>query len=513
MKNQSPQTRRPIALVILDGWGHAPETESNAIALAHTPNYDEICRLYPMTTLTAAGTGVGQADGHPGGPEVGHLNMGTGRAAQTDVDKVKTSIANGTFFENDVFNRAFAKAKERKSDVHLIGLLSEGGVHSSTESLFAILRLAKTHALENVYIHCILDGVDVTPRTADVYAEALEIKLADIGLGKIATLCGRFFAMDDGERWERTARAFTMMVHSEGERVKEAVPAVRGSFLRGIADEFIAPIVIEKAPDVPVAKIKTDDLVVFFNHRADGIKQLVRSLCVPDESVPGKPVVDTVCLMEYDRTFNLPSAFRPDPEQGTLTDALTNGEVSNFKITEASRFQHLTHFFDGNADSPGPLEHQILVSAHTSDQLPEGQSFKIVDRLQRALEDAPNSVVVANLPAADLMAATGDLDKTVAAIQFIDTCIGGICDTVRQAGGAVIITSTHGNCEEMVHAESGEPSFYPTANLVPFHLVDDQLEGIKLREGGALADVAPTLLGLLGLEKPAEMTGSDLRVL
>lgn len=506
-------SKRPVALVILDGWGYAPRTEGNAIAIAHTPNYDEICRKYPMTTLTAAGESVGQLASKFGTPEVGHLNIGTGRPAQTEIDRVRNAIASGEFAENEVFARAFKKAKEKKSDVHLIGLMSDGGVHSSTESLFAILRLAKKYELENVYIHCILDGVDVPPRTADVYMEALEIKLADIGIGKIATLCGRFFAMDDSSHWERTARAFTMLVHAEGERVTESVSAIRSSFLRGIADEFIAPIVIEKAADTPIAKIKSDDLVVFFNHRSDGIKQLVRSLCVPDESVSVKPVVDTVCLTEYDRAFNLPAAYRPEPEKGTLTDALSQSEIVNFKITEVSRFQHLTHFFDGGADSQSPLERQIVLSSKNADHYPESQSFKIVDRLQRALEESPCSVFVANFPAAEIMAASGDIGKTVAAIQFIDTCLGGICETVKQAGGAVIVTSSHGNCEQMMHAESGEPSVGNTANPVPFHLIDDEFRGFALRDDGVLADVAPTLLAVLGLEKPAEMTGSDLRVL
>ncbi len=516
MKTKNAKLNRPVALVILDGWGYAPRTEGNAIAIAHTPNYDEISRNYPMTTLAASGASVGQSDEQPGNSEVGHLNIGTGRVAQTEVARIKNAVVSGEFLENEVLIGAFSKAKANDSAVHLIGLLSDGGVHSSTENLFAILRLAKLYGLEKVFIHCILDGLDVPQRTADVYVEALEIKLADIGVGRIATLCGRFFAMDSSENWERTARAFTMLVHAEGERSRDAVTAIRNSFLRGISDEFISPIVIESSLDTPVTTIMNDDLVVFFNHRPDGMRQLARSLCVPDETISVKPIVETVCLTEYDRSFNLPAAFKHEPEKTTLTDVLSENETPNFKITETSRFQHITRLFDGGADSQQPFEQQILLPgtrAGAADHYPESQSFKITDKLLRSLESSPNGVFVANIPAADLMAETGDVEKTVAAIQFIDTCIGGICDKMKRAGGVVIITSTHGNCEEMLHFDSGEASFSATVNPVPFHYIDEYSDGVKLRDDGSLADVAPTILGILGIEKPPEMTGSDLRMM
>lgn len=508
--------QRPVALVILDGWGYAPRTEGNAIAIAHTPNYDAICRDFPMTTLAAAGQSVGQAADEPGNAEVGHLAIGTGRAARTEVSRIKNAVVSGAFLENDVLNDAFRKAAESESDVHLIGLVSDGDVHSSTENLFALLRMAKKHGLSNVYVHCILDGLDVAPRTADIYIEALEIKLADIGIGQIATLCGRFFAMDASENWERTARAYTMLVHAEGERATDAVTAIRNSFLRGISDEFISPIVLERATDVPVTKVKNGDLVIFFNHRGDTIRQLVRSVSVPDQSAGAKPVVDTVCLTEYDAAFNLPVAFAAQSEKNALTQVLSESEIPNVKITENERFRHLTYFFDGGADTQHQFEQQVLVPA-SKDGLrygqPESESFRITDKVLRAVESSGRGVFVVNLPAADLMADTGDLDKTVAAVQFIDTCLGGICDKVLRSGGVVMITSTHGNCEDVAGAETGETRNLPTANPVPFHLVDPCGNGTRLKENGTLADVAPTILGILGIEKPAEMTGSDLRLL
>ncbi|MEO6051033.1 MAG: 2,3-bisphosphoglycerate-independent phosphoglycerate mutase [Pyrinomonadaceae bacterium] len=422
---------------MLDGWGYAPRTEGNAIAIAHTPFYDEICRDFPMTTLSASGACVGQADQQPGSAEVGHLNIGTGRVAQTQVDRLKNAVASGEFMENGVLNRAFLKAKADSSPLHLIGLLSDGGVHSSTENLFALLRLAKLHGLQDVYIHCILDGLDVSASTADIYGEALEIKLTDIGLGKIATLCGRFFAMDSSENWERTARAFTMLVHAEGERTNDPGTSIRNSFLRGISDEFISPIIVEQSPDVPVATVKNGDLVVFFNHRPETMRQLVRSLCVPEGASGTQPLVETVCLTEYDQAFNLPAAFRQEPEKNTLTDVLSGLEIPNIKITESSRYPHLTYFFDGGADSQHQFEDQILVGTTTVtvDLPPESQSFKITDAFRRGLQSSPNSVFIVNIPAAGLMDDTGDLGKTVAAIQYIDTCLGGICEKVRECGG------------------------------------------------------------------------------
>lgn len=510
---KEPKINRPVALVILDGWGYAPRTESNAIAIAHTPYYDDICRAFPMTTLSAAGESVGQATGNMGNAEVGHLNIGTGRVAQTQIAKIKNAVASGEFMENAVLNRAFTKAATDGSAVHLIGLLSDGGVHSSTENLFACLRLAKRHGLKDVYIHCILDGLDVSERTADIYVEALEIKLADIGIGRVATLCGRFFAMDSGEKWERTARAFTMLVHAEGERTNDAVTSIRNSFLRGISDEFISPIIVERAPDVPMTKVENGDLVVFFNHRPDTMRQLVRSLCVPEGESGAKPTVETVCLTEYDRAFNLPAAFRQEPEKNTLTEILSGLDISNIKITESARLSHMTHFFDGGADLPQISEPEIIGGSGTlgAEVYPESQSFKITDRFRRALESTSSGLFVVNFPAADLMAETGDFDKTVAAIQYIDTCIGGICDKVRELGGVVMITSTHGNCEEMIHAESGEANPFATANPVPFHYLDDLATNTRLYEGKSLEDIAPTILGVLNIDVPAEMTGADLR--
>jgi 2,3-bisphosphoglycerate-independent phosphoglycerate mutase len=511
---------KPLALIILDGWGYSPRIDGNAIALAHTPYYDEVCRKYPKTTLAASGRRVGLPADVPGNSEVGHLNLGTGRIVQTDVSRIENAVRSGQFLENQVLNAAFARAVENDAPVHLVGLLSDGGVHSSSENLFELLRMAKRAGAEKVFVHCFLDGRDVQPRTADIYVEALEIKIADIGVGKIASLCGRFFAMDGGENWERTARAYTMLVHAEGERTFDAMHTIRNSFLRGISDEFIAPIVIEKEAGVPVASVKDGDVVIFFNHRPDTMRQLVRSLALADEGAwtnAGRPRIDAVCMTEYDPGFDLPVAFKPNAERNVLTHVLNAKKVLNYSITETERLPHLTYFFNGGIDVDDPnarSEAEFIASAtpDTFESAPETRSFKVTDRFLRRLESHPNSFFVVNLPAADLVAAIGNIESTVEALQYVDTCLGGILEKLRDAGGVAVITSSHGNVEEMRDVSSGESIISSTSNQVPFHIVDDKAHGLSLREGGSLADVAPTVLGILGIEKPSEMTGIDLRI-
>lgn len=506
---------RPLALIILDGWGYSPRREGNAIALAHTPFYDEIARSFPMTTLTAAGVRVGQSPEAIGNPEIGHLNIGTGRVARSESARIQEAIRNGEFSDNELLIHAFAQAVANDKAVHLIGLLSDGGVHSSTESLFALLRMAKQAGARRVFVHCILDGLDVPARTADIYVEALEIKLADIGIGQIATLCGRHFAMDSRGNWERTARAFTMLVHAEGERSNDAVGSIRNSFLRGIADEFISPVVLESAPDVPVARIENGDAVIFFNHRPEGMRQLVRSLSVADTSGSAKPMINTVCLTEYDRSFGLAVAFPSEPVSDGLTEVLAGFGIPNVKITQSERFPHITYFFNGGADTQEQDEHHILVPTPTDESIenrPESQSFKIADRFLQSLGSTAGGVFVVNIPAGDLVAETGQLDKTVEAIQFVDTCLGGIVEYVRAASGIAIVTSSHGNCEEMTNILTGEPQYLTTANPVPFHLISPFQDGRQLRTDGTLADVAPTILSILGVDKPSAMTGSDLLI-
>jgi 2,3-bisphosphoglycerate-independent phosphoglycerate mutase len=508
----STANRRPLALVILDGWGISDNTDGNAVALAHTPNYDEICSRYPKTRLAASGESVGLSTGAAGSAEAGHLNIGAGRVVQTDIARIAKAIAEGSFARNAVLQPAMARAAAAGKPVHLIGLLSDGGVHSAPETLYALLRMAKTEGVKEVFVHGILDGRDVPPRTADIYAEALEIKMADIGIGRIATLCGRFFAMDSGDNWERTARAYTMLVHAEGERASDARTAIRNSFLRGIADEFVAPIVLEKDTGVPVATVSDGDAVIFFNHRADTMRQLTRSLAVPEVgSTSAKPAIEAICLTEYDSSFQLPLAFAPETEGNVFGEILTANQVANYRIAGADRFPHVTSFFNGGTDS-SVFECDIQIDplkGNNRDAEPEMESFKVADRALQHLSSSEPSVVVINFSASAIAAETGDLGRTIEAVQYVDTCLGGVVDRVRAAGGVTVVTASYASCEEMLDPH-GAPNRFATTNFVPLHIVDDELTMIELREG-SLCDVAPTVLGIIGIEKPLEMSGSDLR--
>lgn len=508
------ENTRPVALIILDGWGISDDNAGNAIALAHTPNYDQICSRYPRTQLAASGEHVGLASDLPGSAEAGHLNIGAGRVVETDIARIAKAIRNGDFETNAILQPAMAHAAAAGKPVHLIGLLSDGGVHSSPENLYALLRMAKREGVREVFVHGILDGRDVPPRTADIYVEALEIKMADIGIGRIATLCGRFFAMDSGENWERTARAFTMLVHAEGERAFDARTAVRHSFLRGIADEFIAPIVIEKDRGVPVATVKDGDVVIFFNHRADTMRQLARSLAIPEIGLSAtKPALEAICLTEYDHSFNLPVAFKPETEGCVLGQVLAGRRIANYRIAGTDRFPHVTSFFNGGGD-PSIYEcgsHVELAGDYHRDSEPEMESFKVADRFLQHMNSEGAGVFVVNFSASAIAAETGSLDRTIEAVQYIDTCLGGVIEKVSEAGGISIVTSSHGSCEEMLDA-AGQPNRFATANSVPFHIVGDDVRNLRLRKDGSLCDVAPTLLGILGVEKPANMTGTDLTV-
>ncbi len=511
------EPKRPLALVILDGWGYSPRKEGNAIALAHTPNYDEICEKYPMTLLAASGTRVGLAPDAPGSSEVGHLNIGAGRIVKTDVSRISDAIRSGSFFGNQVLKKAFAEARSRGTSVHLIGLMSDGDIHSSPETLFAVLRMAKREGITDIFVHGILDGRDVMQRTADIYAEAVEIKMADIGVGRLATLCGRYYAMDRESNWDRTVRVYTMLVHGEGERAIDAVSAIRSSFLRGITDEFVQPIVLENEQGEPVATIRDGDVVIFFNHRGDRMRQLVKAISIPDEtgnSALVKPALTTVCLTEYDRSFKIPVAFRPEREDRTLAEIFAEHGVRNARIGESDKYAHITYFLNGGVENALVGEQRIIrpsLKRSLVETSPEMSCFKVTDNFLTSLDADENDVYIVNIAAPDMVAHSGNLDKTIESVQYVDTCIGGIIDKIREKNGVAIFTADHGNIEEMADVISGTPNGSHTANQVPFHLVDESAQGTKLRYDGALQDIAPTVLGLLGIEKPHEMTGRDLR--
>ncbi len=510
---ESTVARRPLALIILEGWGYSPHQNGNAIAQAHTPNYDELLRKYPNTNLAAAGMRLGLAPDEVGNSEVGHRTIGSGRIVRTDVTKVSDALRSLEFFENEVLKKAFANAVSNGKSVHLIGLLSDGDIHSSTKSLYALLSMAKNEGAKDVFVHAILDGRNVEQRTADTYVEVLEIKLAEIGNGAIASLCGRHYAMDRDENWERTARYYTMLVHAEGEPATDAVAAIRSSFLRGIADEFIQPIILEKPNGEPVATIQDGDVVIFFNHRADRMKQIVRSLAIKTEDETVKPKIEAVCLTEYDSGFELPVAFGTESETSVLAKVFAENGIVNCRIAESENAKHID-FFNGGNLGEFQNEARLIVQSRkvvSIEAQPELSCFKVTDAFFESLESFESDVFVINLAAPNMVAQSGNLKKTIESVQFVDTCIGGIVEKMNDLGGITILTADHGNCEEMIDLLNGEPKNSNTANQVPFVLVDDESNGLNLRLNGSLEDVAPTILALLGIEKPKEMTGRDLR--
>ncbi|HUF02555.1 MAG TPA: 2,3-bisphosphoglycerate-independent phosphoglycerate mutase [Aridibacter sp.] len=509
--------RKPLALVILDGWGYSPSRKGNAIALAHTPNYDRICAEFPSTILAAAGERVGLANGAAGDSEIGHLIIGTGRIVKGIERKIIAAINDGAFFDNAALNAAYDSANARGSAIHLVGLVSDGGVHSTLDSLFALLRLAgKKGITENVFIHAILDGKDVAQRTANIYIEMLGIKLAEIGIGRIATLCGRHYAMDSSQNWDRTVRAFTMLVHSEGEPASDPVEAIHGSFLRGISDEFIQPVIMENGNGEPLGKVRDGDSVIFFNHRPEGMRQLVRALAVSDfgEGGFGKPKIAAVCLTQYDEKFELPVAFEDSERAEGLARVFADNGIYNCRVSEAERFRYVTQFFNGGSGGKHPCEQRIAVPTRPDParEAPEMGSFKVTDRLLRGLDAGENEVFVVNLSAADIVAHSGNLERTVEAVQFVDTCLGGIVGKVLEVGGTAIVTADHGNIEQMIDPRTGKPDPHHTSNPVPFHLITSDPSSYHFRDNGALEDIAPTMLALLGLDRPEEMTGRDLRL-
>ena len=509
--------RGPLALIIIDGWGHSAARDGNAIALAATPFYDELCEKYPQTLLEAHGSRVGLPAGVMGNSEVGHLNIGSGRVIRMDVSLVDHEIETGEFFKNKVLLSAIEGARNRDKALHLMGLISDGQVHSSLTHLYALLQLAKDSNLSRVYVHCFLDGRDTPPSSAAQYLAALQQKLDAIGVGEIATIVGRYYAMDRDKRWERTKRAYDLLVHGAGSLAKDPIAAVNESYQRGVTDEFVEPILIVRETAEAVATIKDDDAVIFFNFRPDRARQLTRALAVGgfnEFEVAERPKIDFVCFTMYDQTFDLPIAFPPRHHQNVLAEVFAGICVRNYRLAETEKYAHVTYFFNGGVEKEFGCESRLLVPSPkiaTYDLQPEMSAFKVTDKVLRGVDEGETDVFVINFANPDMVGHTGKLDKTIEACQYVDTCLGWITKRMRDARGTTIITADHGNAEQMIDLLTGSPHTAHTTNPVPFHLIDEEFTGVKLREGGALEDVAPTMLALLGIEKPVEMTGRDLR--
>jgi 2,3-bisphosphoglycerate-independent phosphoglycerate mutase len=512
---------KPIVLTVLDGWGYRAETKGNAIALARKPNYDRLLADYPNTLIQTSGPAVGLPEGQMGNSEVGHLNIGAGRVVHMDITRIDQAIANGAFFQNELLLAAMERGRQRQ--LHLLGLLSDGGVHSHIQHLFALLRMAQQNKVERVSVHCFLDGRDTPPHSGIDYLRQLQQKMRELRIGRIASLVGRYYAMDRDNRWERVERAYRAVVHGEAElSATDPVEAVRKSYEAGVTDEFAAPVVITAgtgpaAP--PLACIRDDDAVVFFNFRADRARQMTRAIAEPgfDKFAdPARPKnLSFVAMTQYDKSYAwLRYVLGPEKVEHILAQVFADLGLRNLRVAETEKYAHVTYFFNGGVEKPFAGEERILVPSPkvpTYDLMPEMSAAGVADAVIRAIEKGDFDAVVMNFANADMVGHSGKLEAAIKAVETVDACLGRIFQSLRPRGGAWIITADHGNAETMIDPVTGGPHTYHTTNPVPFILLHEDGR-VRLQSGGALRDIAPTLLGILGVPQPAEMTGRDLRI-
>ena len=499
--------KTPTTLIIMDGFGLSDAASGNAVSAARTPCLDKLFREYAHTTLEASGLSVGLPDGQMGNSEVGHTNIGGGRVVFQDLPRITNAIADGSFFENPAYNHAMDACKEKGTSLHLMGLLSDGGVHSHLEHLFALLKMARDKGLERVYIHAFLDGRDVSPTSgADFVARTVE-KCRELGVGKIATVMGRYYAMDRDKRWDRLEQAYDAMVYGEGAAFNPVpVAAVKDSYDRGITDEFVEPVVCDQD-----GTISDNDSVIFFNYRPDRAREITRSLVDPDfdgfthQYFP----LTFVCNTEYDASMpNVEVAFPRVTVKNGLGEYLSSMGMTQLRIAETEKYAHVTFFFNGGSETVFPGEDRVLVPSPkvaTYDLQPEMSAYEVCAKCVERIESGAYDVIILNFANCDMVGHTGVFDAAVKAVETVDECVGKVVDATLKMGGIAMVTADHGNAEQM-RQEDGSPMTAHTTNLVPFILCG---AGTELRPG-KLADIAPTILDVMGLEKPAEMTGKTL---
>ena len=506
----------PLVLIVLDGFGYSPQREGNAIALARTPHFDEWFKDYSNTLIEASAQYVGLRAGQMGNSEVGHLNIGAGRIVRMDTSRIDHAIETGEFFHNPALIQAMEYSNSRDSALHFIGLVSHGGVHSSQEHLCALLRMAKDRNVERVFVHAFLDGRDTAPDSGAGYVAELIDKMREYRVGRVASIIGRYYAMDRDKRWERTEQAYRLMRMGEGRARRDPVAAIRESYGEGVTDEFVKPIAIVDENDKPISTIQDGDSVVFFNFRADRARQITRAFTETDFSFfdrGGLPEIEFTCMTYYDRQFPLPVAFGPEHLDQILADVLAQAGLRNLRIAETEKYAHVTFFFNGGVEPVFAGEERILIPSPkvaTYDLKPEMSAREITDEVIKQIGSGRFDVVIMNYANADMVGHTGNLKATIKAIEVIDECLGRVVEATRAKGGTVIITADHGNAEQMIDPATGKIFTAHTTNSVPLILIDDYRG--KLSEGGSLRDIAPTMLGILRLAKPEQMTGRDLRI-
>lgn len=506
---------KPLLLMILDGWGVNPVRENNAIALTDPPVMGRLLREYPSTQLTTSGMAVGLPDGQMGNSEVGHLNIGAGRIVYQELTRITKAIRDESFFSNPVLLECIRKTRARGGRLHLAGLLSDGGVHSHTAHLYALLELARRHGIREVFVHCFLDGRDTPPKSASGYLAELEKEMKSVGTGRVATIMGRYYAMDRDNRWDRVEKAYRAMVHGEGRHCSSAGSAIAEVYAEGGSDEFVLPVVLSDG-EVPVGTLQDGDGFVFFNFRSDRAREITRALTVPEFTGFARGVrpdfASYVCMTEYDETFRLPVAFQPEELKNILGEVVSRAGLRQLRIAETEKYAHVTFFFNGGNETPFSGEDRVLIPSPkdvaTYDLKPEMSAYGVTDALLSKIEEDVYDFIVLNFANADMVGHTGVLEAAMKAIAAVDACVGRVADAVLSRGGRLLITADHGNAENMVD-ESGNPHTAHTCNPVPIVLVDDSRKLSRLRPG-ILADIAPTVLELLGIPQPEEMTGASL---
>jgi len=510
---------KPVCLIIMDGWGISDAEKGNAIKQADTPNIDKYKKTYPNTILNSSGEAVGLPEGQMGNSEVGHLNIGAGRVIYQEFTRISRSIRNKDFFENKVLIGAMDNVKQKGSSLHLMGLVSDGGVHSHLDHLKALVDLSVSHNIKNIYIHAFLDGRDVPPRSALPYLQDLKKHLEDNGRGEIATVSGRYYAMDRDNRWDRTKKAYDALVYRQGERYPNIDKVIEKSYERGIDDEFVIPSIID-VKDEQKAKVKSGDSIIFFNFRPDRARQLTRAF-INDEfdafhRGPQPPKTYYVTMTQYDKEFDVPVAYPPKEISNTLGEVLSKNGLKQLRIAETEKYAHVTFFFNGGVEKAFKDEDRILIPSPkvpTYDLKPEMSACEVTDKLIEILQKDVYDVIILNYANADMVGHTGKIEKAIKAIEAVDRCVGRVVEQIRTMGGVAVITADHGNAEEMYDEEKMSDLTQHSVHPVPFILCSNdfgQLRQSEDKAGGCLCDIAPTVLGLLGIDKPEEMTGKSL---
>ena len=508
-------SKKPVVLMVLDGYGLNDRTEGNAIAMANTPVMDKLMKECPFQKGYASGLAVGLPDGQMGNSEVGHMNIGAGRIIYQDLTRITKAIEDGTFFKNEELLEAMENCKKNDSDLHLFGLLSDGGVHSHLSHVYGLLEMAKQQGVSKVYVHAFLDGRDTPPASAKGFVETLENKMAEIGVGKVASLSGRYYAMDRDNNWDRVEKAYDSLVTGDGIKAESATQALQESYDNGKTDEFVEPTVICKDGQ-PLSLVKANDSVIFFNFRPDRARQLTRTFVDPAFSgftrKKGYFPVHFVCMAQYDASMpNVSVAYPPEELRMTLGEYLSKCGKTQLRIAETQKYAHVTFFFNGGEEKTFEGEDRILIQSPdvpTFDLKPEMSAYEVTDAVVKAIESDQYDVIILNYANCDMVGHTGIMQAAVQAVEAVDTCVGRMVTAIQEKGGVALITADHGNADKMLEAD-GSPFTAHTTNPVPFIVVG---EDCKLREGGVLADIAPTILQVMGLEQPAEMTGKSLIV-